>query len=302
MIAGPGMAAAASRLPLVWVNGERLDHAATHVSVFDRGFSLADGVFETMRVRHGVVFRLDRHLARLAHGLDALDIPAVPAIPAWIADAERAASGESALRLTVTRGVGAAGVVPPPDMRPTVVLTLGPMLTYPASIYEAGLTAHVASGRRDGRSRTAGLKTLAYAEGIAAVIEARRAGADEALFLDVDGHCSEASASNLFVWTGDLLLTPPRTCGALPGVTRAAALELAEAIGIPSAERAFGPEELKAAEEAFLTSSLRGVAPLVRVGAHAVGAGTPGPITRRLADAYGALVDRECASITQRIR
>lgn len=282
-----------SPLPLVWVNGRRLDQAP-HVSAFDRGFSLADGVFETMHVRRGIVFRLDRHLARLARGLAALDIPDVLEIRGWIAEAERAANGDAVLRLTVTRGVGPAGVTPPPDTHPTVVLTLGPMPAFPTSLYEVGLTAHVVSGRRDGRARTAGLKTLAYTEAIAGVIEARRAGADEALFLDVDGHCSEAAASNLFVWAEGTLLTPPITCGALPGVTRAAVLELAETMRIPAEERAFGPDMLAPAEEAFLTSSLRQLAPLVRVGAQAVGTGAPGPITRRLAAAYSALVDREC--------
>jgi branched-chain amino acid aminotransferase len=279
---------------MVWVNGERLEEGAPHVSVFDRGFTLADGVFETMLVRHGIVFRLDRHLARLARGLAVLDIPAVPALPGWISAAQRAASGEAALRLTITRGIGAGGVIPVPGTRPTVTLTLGPMPEFPPSTYEVGLRAVIASGRRDGRARTCGLKTLAYTEAIAGAIEARSAGADEALFLDVDGHCSEAAASNLFVWTGSLLLTPPVTCGALPGVTRAAVLEVAEGMGIPVAERAFGPEVFVTAGEAFLTSSLRGLAPLVRVRDQVIGGGAPGPLTRRLAAAYTALLDREC--------
>ncbi len=74
---------------------------------------------------------------------------------------------------------------------------------------------------------TAGLKTLAYVDAVAGLLEARRAGADEALFLDTEGHCSEATASNLFVWTGAELVTPPLSCGVLPGITREAVLELA---------------------------------------------------------------------------
>ena len=117
---------------------------------------------------------------------------------------------------------------------------------------------------------TAGLKTLAYVDAVAGLLEARRAGADEALFLDTEGHCSEATASNLFIWTGAELVTPPLSCGVLPGITREAVLELATLRGTrQSAERAFGLDELLAADEAFLTSSLRGVAPLVRVGARA---------------------------------
>ena len=156
----------------------------------------------------------------------------------------------------MTRGIGPAGVPPPDNPRPTVIVAVNPLPVFPAAIYDAGLTAHVASGRRNERAMTAGLKTLAYADAVAAWLEARRAGADEALFLDIEGHCSEATSSNLFVWTDSgTLLTPPVSCGALPGVTRGAVLELARARGMPGGERAFGLDELLAAKEAFLTSS-----------------------------------------------
>jgi branched-chain amino acid aminotransferase len=143
---------------------------------------------------------------------------------------------------------------------------------------------------------TAGLKTLAYVDSVAGLLEARRAGADEALFLDTEGHCSEATASNLFAWTGAALMTPPLSCGVLPGITRETVIELAGAEGLPVAERAFTLDELLAAEEAFFTSSLRGIAPLVRIGPKPIGGATPGPVTRRLAAAYLALVDRECSA------
>jgi branched-chain amino acid aminotransferase len=143
---------------------------------------------------------------------------------------------------------------------------------------------------------TAGLKTLAYTDAVAGLLEARRAGADEAIFLDTEGYCSEATASNVFVWTGTVLLTPPLSCGVLPGVTREAVLELARDADVPAIERAFGLEEIRAASEVFLTSSLRQIAPVVRIGHQAVGSGSPGPVTRRFVEAYAALVDRECAS------
>ena len=108
------------------------------------------------------------------------------------------------------------------------------MPVFASSTYDKGLAVHVASGCRNERSMTAGLKTLAYTDAVAGLLEARRAGADEALFLDTEGHCSEATASNLFVWTGSLLLTPPISCGVLPGITREAVLELAQAQGLDS--------------------------------------------------------------------
>lgn len=293
-MAGSLAHAGVSQVDAVWVNGEPLASDGAHVSARDRGLTLADGVFETMRVRNGQVFRLERHLARLSEALATLGIPAPPELKEWVHMAGRASGADAGLRLTVTRGIGAGGVAPPARPRPTVILALGPRPEFPSSTYEAGLTAHVASGRRNERAMTAGLKTLAYTDAVAALLEAQRAGADEALFLDTEGHCSEATASNLFVWTGNALLMPPVSCGALPGITRAAILEVARAAMVDVEERAFGPEELLSGQEAFLTSSLRGVAPLVRLNGAPVGTGRPGSMTRRLSESYAALVEREC--------
>lgn len=282
-------------LPFVWINGVQQAADAPHVSARDRGLTLADGAFETMRVRGGVVFRLDRHLARLGTALTALELPPPSALREWIGIAAHVApAGDVSLRLTVTRGVGPGGVTLPADVHPTVILALNAMPHVPASVYESGLTGHVASGRRNERAATAGLKTLAYTDAVIGLLEARRAGADEAIFLDTNGHCSEATASNLFMWAENTLVTPPLTCGVLPGITRAAVLELAAQQGLRAVERAFVVSELLAAEEAFLTSSLRGLAPLVRADGHAIGSGTPGPITRRLTAAYSNLVAHEC--------
>jgi branched-chain amino acid aminotransferase len=282
-------------LPAVWVNGERQPPDGFHLSSRDRGLTLADGVFETMRAYGGTVFRLDRHFARLSQSLAALEIPEPPPTRDWIRDAVHASGRRDlSIRLTVTRGIGPAGVPPPDDPHPTVIIAVNPLPVFPAGIYDLGLSAHVASGRRNERAMTAGVKTLAYADAVAAWLEARRAGADEALFLDIEGHCSEATSSNLFVWTrSGTLVTPPVSCGALPGVTRGAVLELARERGMPGGEQAFGLDELLAAQEAFLTSSVREIAPLVRVGAQPIGRGTPGSVTREIAAAYAALVARE---------
>jgi branched-chain amino acid aminotransferase len=282
-------------LPAVWVNGERQPGDGRHVSARDRGLTLADGLFETMRGHGGTVFRLERHLARLTGGLRALEIPVPPRLEAWVRAAiDDAAPSDASVRLTVTRGIGPGGLAPPVDVRPTVLVAVGALPQYSPATYERGLGAHIATGRRNERSGTAGLKTLAYTDAVAGFLEARRAGADDALFLDTEGHCSEASSSNLFVWTGGLLVTPPLSCAALPGITRAAVLELAAALGIPAAERPFGTEELAGADEAFLTSSLRGLAPLVRVGGRPIGDGGPGPVTRGIMASYRDLVAREC--------
>lgn len=286
-----------ARHPTVWVDGRRLPAESAHVSARDRGFTLADGVFETMKARHGNVFRLDRHLSRIGDALRALSIPQPGELREWVGAAVQAADlPDASIRLTVTRGIAPGGVIPPIDAYPTAVVTVAPLPSFGADVYAAGLKAHLASGRRNEHSMTAGLKTLAYTDSVAAMIEARRAAADEALFLDTAGHCSEATASNLFAVIDGGLLTPPTACAALPGITRASVIELARELGIPVEERPFNLAELTAATEAFLTSSLRGVAPLVRLDDTTLGSGRPGTLTRQMMSAYAALVERECGA------
>ena len=156
------------------------------------------------------MFRLDRHLTRIEGALRALTIPVPPELRDWVDAAVRAAHvPDASIRLTVSRGIAAGGVGVPADPVPTVVVTVAAPPPFAAAIYESGLHAHVASGRRNEHSMTAGLKTLAYTDSVAAMIEATRAGADEVLFLDTAGHCSEASASNFFAVIDGRLTTPP---------------------------------------------------------------------------------------------
>jgi branched-chain amino acid aminotransferase len=282
---------------IVWVNGRRLPSEGAHISARDRGFTLADGVFETMKARNGKIFRLDRHLSRLEASLRTLSIPVPPELREWMdAALDVAHSPDASVRLTVSRGVAPGGVAAPVDPTPTVVVTVAPPPAFGSAIYDAGLRARIASGRRNEFAMTAGLKTLAYTDSVVAMIEARKAGADEVLFLDTQGHCSEASASNLFAVINGRLTTPPTACAALPGITRAAVIELAGELGHPVDERSFDLRELGAATEAFLTSSLRGIAPMVDVEGMPLGDGRPGPVTRQVTTAYAALVSQECGA------
>jgi branched-chain amino acid aminotransferase len=280
--------------PVVSINGELQPADGLHLSGLDRGVLLADGLFETMRGRRGRIFRIDRHLARLEAGLMAIGVPMPAPLGEWALAALVAAGHQDArIRLTVTRGLGPPGLLPPDPVRPTVIIAVWPMadLAGPAP---AAVSLHVASGRRNERAMSAGLKTLSYTDGVLALIEAQRHGADDALFLDTDGHCSETTGANLFAATGDALVTPPISCGALPGITRSVMFELAGALGVTCVERAFGLDELHRADEAFVTNSTRGPVPVSRVGDRVIGSGTPGGLTRQLADAYRALVVREC--------
>lgn len=284
---------------MLWVNGGRSAADEMHVSALDRGFTLADGLFETMLVRHGQLFRAARHLERLHYGASVLRIALPRDVERWLDEAVREATRElddAAVRLTVSRGIGSPGLAPRDASAPTVVITVNRMPAFPPALAQHGLSALTATARRDERAATAGVKSLAYTEAIIALMHAHDDGADEAIFLDSDGHISEASASNVFICADGALTTPPLSCGVLPGITREAIIELAPTLGVQVSERPLSPRELAEAGEAFLTSSLRGVAPLVRIDRHAIGTGTVGPITQSVMRAYSALVERECTA------
>ena len=288
----------AGAAPVVWVNGRPADTHAPHLSALDRGFTLADGLFETMRAYDGTIFRADRHLVRLRAGAAAFGLPVPDALETMLDGAldaaRRGGLRDAVVRLTVSRGVGVPGVAPAPTAEPTAVVAVHPVPRFDPAIYARGISAHVATGRRNERAQTAGLKTLAYTDAVAALAEARQAGADDALFLDTEEHVSEATSSNVFLMRRGTLVTPPLSCGVLPGVTRAAVLDIVAGSLLPHEESAATLDELHDASEAFLTSSVREIVPLVRLAGRPLGDGTPGPVTQRIMTAYGELVFREC--------
>lgn len=285
---------------LVWINGQAVDREVAHVSALDRGLTLADGVFETMRLYHARAFRLDAHLGRLCDACIVLRINEPPGLHEMatriIGEAARAGLGDARLRLTITRGVGTPGLAPPPAATPTIIVAVTPLPPYDATPYESGITAHFASGRLNERAMTTGLKTLSYTDAVLALAEAMDAGADDAIILDTRDHLAEATTSNLFLVTDNMLVTPPLSCGVLPGITRSAVFDCAGELGVATSEQELTPNDLERADEAFLTSSVREIVPLVRIEGTAVGSGRPGSITGRIMRAYAELVRRECGS------
>ena len=276
---------------LMWVNGKQVDPGAPHISGLDRGFNRADGLFETMRSYGGHVAFLNRHMRRLAGGANALGLT-LPDLSEQVLTGARVAKergwGDAAIRLTVSRGVGDLGLPPTPGVEPTAVVIASPLPPTPPGMYDKGISVQIAKGRRNEYSVTSGLKTLAYAEAVIALTAAREAGFDDALFLDIEGHVAEGPISNVMFVKGRKLITPPLTCGILPGVTRAVTMELAAEEGFPVEERPVERAEIDSADEMFYTSSLRELYPIVRVDAVTIGSGNPGPVYKQLHKAYAA--------------
>ena len=273
---------------VLWVDGRLVPADQPHLSARDRGFTLGDGLFETMRARGGSIIRIERHLARLRGGAAVLEIPLpLPDDGLREAMAEALAANDladAAVRLSVSRGVALVrGLLPEPDAEPSLVIDAHPFYGYSAELYERGMRAVMSPIRRDERSPLARVKSLSYLDNVLARRGAALAGADEALLLNTKGALADATGANLFVVLGGALFTPDLASGALPGTVRACVLEqLAPALGIPAAERPIGPEELALADEAFLTSALLGVMPLVEVGGRPIGSGRPGAVAERL--------------------
>ena len=278
----------------MWLNGKQVDPLAPHLSALDRGFNRADGLFETMRIYDGHVAFLGRHIARMGNGARALglDLPCdvEEQLRLGAAGAVKHGWNDAAIRLTVSRGVGDLGLPPLAGVEPTSVVIATALPPTPPGMYDKGISVQIAKGRRNEYSVTSGLKTVAYAEAVIALRAARDAGFDDALFLDIEGHVAEGPISNVLVVKDGALLSPPLSCGILPGITRAVTLEMATKLGIEVRERPVERDELFGADEVFFTSSLRELYPIVRVDDASIGNGKPGPVYRKLHDHYRANV------------
>ena len=287
-----------------WVDGHLLPADAPHISAFDRGFQLGDGIFETLRASAGRPTELAEHLARLARSAAGLEIALPGDIEATVtaaiadllaAEALDGADGDASIRITVSRGAfRGRGILPPDESPPaTIVLQAWAVAAVPAGHLADGLHLATSAVRRDPQSPLAALKTTSRAEYVYARLEARRAGADDALFLTVDDRLSEATSANLFLVRhgragGALeLATPSLDCAILAGTTRSWLLGWAGRSGLRPFEGHLTRADLASADEAFLCSSVAGVLPVTRFDGSPIGAGAPGPWTLR------ARADRE---------
>ena len=272
----------------IWLNDRLIAVDNAHISPLDRGFTLGDGLFETMRVRSGQVLRLESHLARLRRGaaviglsLSWTDTELEEAITQTLFANELQ---DAFVRLTVSRGVPSVrGLLPDSNASPTLVIQCGEFDGYPAALYERGMRVVTSSVRRSEFSPLANVKSLNYLDQILARQEAAAKGADDALMLNTAGNVACASAANIFFVKDDTLITPRLSDGALPGTMRAYVLdELAQQHGLVVIERSISLTEIDEMDEAFLTNALMGLMPLVSVNDRAINAGVAGKLTLAL--------------------
>ena len=273
------------------VNGAVLPAAEARVSVLDTGFTFGDSVYETLRTYGGRPFHLDRHLRRLRASADRLGIPLPPSDEPFARDVDavlaRASNPESYVRIMLTRGVGDVSYHFDRVEGPTRVVIVKPYEPPPERCYAEGVPVIIASVRRNSpRALDPAIKSGNLINNILAVREAQAKGAFEPILLNEEGDVAEGASANVFIVTGGAAVTPPLGAGILPGVTRQLLIEIGRAMGVTMREETVRVADLRGADEAFITSTLKEAVPVRAVDGAPVGTGRPGPVTLRLLKAF----------------
>ena len=277
--------------PAAYLNGEFLPLHQACVPVLDRGFIFGDGVYEVIPIYAGRPFRLAHHLQRLANSLAAVRIDNPHTDGEWeglIAElVRRNGEGDQSVYLQVTRGIAPRDHRFPADSRPTVFLMSNPFKPVPEAELRDGVAAVTLN---DFRWELCHIKSISLLPNILLRQQAVEHGAAEAILLR-NGKVTEGAASNVFIVSDDVIVTPPKGDCLLPGITRDLVVELAMEHGLPCEERDIPENELRRAGEIWLTSSTREILPVTRLDDIPVGDGRPGPVWRDMLGHYHRFVD-----------
>jgi branched-chain amino acid aminotransferase len=279
----------------VWIDGHLVDKEHAKISVYDHGLLYGDGVFEGIRVYKGRIFENDAHLRRLADSAKAIRL-AIPLnseqLRVAIEQTVKANNfSDCYVRLIVTRGVGYLGLNPNKCSNPSVIIIADTIEMYPPEMYQKGMSVITASViRNHPNAISPRIKSLNYLNNILARIEASDAGVPEAIMLNGNGNVAEATGDNIFIVHSGVVYTPGTADGILEGVTRAVMLRLCAQLGIAAHEKTLQRQDLYMADECFLTGTGAEVIPVTRIDGRNVGTAEPGPVTRRLIDAFHKLV------------
>jgi branched-chain amino acid aminotransferase len=275
---------------VISINGKFVTPRSAKISVLDHGFLFGDSIYEVVRTVNGKLFAADRHLKRLHGSADALDMP-LQRDDGWILQHWRDMhtqrnSGESHLRIVVTRGEGPLTLDYTNCETQNYVGIAKQLITWPDEDYAHGCKVVLAELRRNPKQATdPAIKSGNYLNNVLALKEARDAGATEAIMLNVQGHVTEATTSNVFIVKDGVVKTPAMKEGLLEGVTRGFVLVVCRDLGFKVEETAITAEELLACDEAFLTGTTRDVMPIGMIGNHRIKF-TPGSMTLKIANAY----------------
>ncbi len=253
-------------------------------------------MYEVVNTVNGKLCFVQEHLTRLRKSALAisLEIPStdeelVREINKTI---EAAGNAESYVRLVVTRGVGEIDIDPETCTHPNVLIYVKPAMVYPEENYIRGINVALVSVKRNPKEAlNPGIKTGNYLNNVLAKVEARRAGAADALMLNSSGFLTECTTSNFFFVRNERLMTPSLDCGILSGITREVVMRLARENGVLVEEGEWPPEILQSAEEAFITGTVKKVMPVTSLDGRPIGNGKPGPVTKNMIRLYQQTLD-----------
>ncbi len=273
---------------LAYLNGQYVEQTNARVSVDDRGFLFADGVYEVARAYDGKIFLMPQHLERLRHGLGELRIRAdmideLPAIAERLLDENKLRSTDATIYIQVTRGAAPrAHAFPPPETHPTVYVAAKPFKQHPPAYFSDGVAAITVPDTRWSRCD---IKSIALLPNVLANQQAKEQGAFEAIFVRNDV-LIEGSHSNLFAVIGGQLLTY-ELCGyILGGITRKLILERAPELGLRVHEEPIHVSQLDRIDELFLSGTTTEIMPISKLDNRLIGDGRPGPVTRKLQEGF----------------
>jgi D-alanine transaminase len=274
---------------IAYVNGQYVPFAHASIHIEDRGYQLADGVYEVCEIRDGSLVDERRHMERLARSLAALKIAAPLAPPALHFVLEetvrRNRVRDGLLYLQITRGVARRDHgFPDKPVKPAVVVTVRAL---DRRKIEASAVAGIAViTLPDDRWGRVDIKTIGLLPNVLARQAARDAGAKDAWFVDSNGYITEGASSNAWIVKEGVLLARPSSNQILTGITMTVLKEVAASLQIKVEERSFTPQDVRAASEAFLTSATQIVMPVISIDGHKIGSGKPGPLATRLREAF----------------
>jgi len=271
---------------IVYLNGEFMPLEQARVPVLDRGFIFGDGVYEVIPVYSRRPFRLPEHLRRLQHSLDSIRLANPLSDSEWTKLTHdivaRNEGDDQSVYLQITRGVARRDHAFPKDAKPTVLMMSGPLSTPAKDLVDSGVPAITAT---DYRWLRCDVKSVSLLANCLLRQTALDAGAAEVVMFR-DGYLTEGSSSNIFAVKSGRVLAPPKNHLVLPGITYDVVLELAAAHGIPFEVREVPEQEVKMADELWLTSSTREVLAITTLDGKPVGTGRPGAVFRRIHPLY----------------
>ena len=277
--------------PLVHTGKGVVPARSASVPILDHGFLYGDSVYEVVRTANGRPFMLEEHLDRLRRSAAMIyfEMPWSDAeIGARLLELRAALPfPECYFRILATRGPGPISLLPDGCGEPGLYLIGTELQLYPARLYREGCrVAVVRRLRNDPRALDPRAKTGNYLNNMLGLVEAKRQGADDALFLNHEGHLTEATTANAWIVEMGRVLTPPVAEGILQGITRGWLLARLPEAGIPVAEAAIDLERLLRADEVFLSGTVKGIMPVTWIDGRPVGGGKPGHVSRRGMELY----------------